>query len=192
MIATCATCRKMFETTAEDACDPGTLCPACYRKRNSPSPAPGSPEARIAAMQKRVADEAQRQKDAKDLAERRNAAGYALAASLQNRLHPMNGLPCLISHRLTKGECEVMQWPLSDGHGTHLVVVSVKGDNKSLMQFTVSVKADASDAWIEHDDTRISEDTAVDLAVAAVEAVLCPGDPPPLPPAGHSDDDIPF
>jgi hypothetical protein len=189
MIATCATCRKMFETSEEDACTPGTLCPACYREKHSPAPA--SPEGRIAAMKQRVTDEQKRQQDAKDLAERRSAAGYAIAFRLQNRLEPMNGLPCLISHRLTKGECEVMLWALRDANGTHTVVVSAKGDNKPLMQFTVSVSADASDAWIEHDDARISEDAAVDLAVAAVEAVLCPGDPPPLP-ASEPDDSLPF
>ena len=30
MIATCSTCRKMFETSNEDAYTPGVTCAACY------------------------------------------------------------------------------------------------------------------------------------------------------------------
>lgn len=45
MIASCKTCHRMFDTTAEDACHPdGTECPRCYRKARGMPPHPDWPE----------------------------------------------------------------------------------------------------------------------------------------------------
>ena len=33
MIGVCSKCSRMFETSEEDACTPGTLCPDCHRKQ---------------------------------------------------------------------------------------------------------------------------------------------------------------
>lgn len=31
MIGVCGFCQKLYETTEEDACTPGSVCPKCYR-----------------------------------------------------------------------------------------------------------------------------------------------------------------
>ena len=36
MIGVCSTCRKMFETTLEDAYTPGVTCAACYASDHQP------------------------------------------------------------------------------------------------------------------------------------------------------------
>lgn len=152
-----------------------------------------TPEERIQAMHARVKAQQEAAAAAAELREQANAMANSLAYDLAEQLKGLRGLPVANPEKPgQKGDCVVFVHAASPGMEAR---ICVGGPRFPLMTFVVgtSTASPQPEAWIEHDGTRISEETAADLATAAVERAFDLAMSPPQT-AGQplDEDDLPF
>lgn len=129
-----------------------------------------TPAERVVAMKERVEEAKRIKEEAAAEKQRRKEAAYDLRGKLVAELRSLSGIPVIVERdgKRVKGTSNVTCDDLEYGY-----VVLVSGWNKghvSLIEFHVCHDGEA--VRILHDDTPVSLDVAVDLAVAAVEAAF--------------------
>lgn len=125
---------------------------------------------RIEQMKRRLAEAKARQDQVAARKKRLDAAVSACASRLLETLQPLAGLPVR-----DEGGTGVVRFECP--YPFDYVDVRIDGDGPPLVGFVVACDPDTEDAWVEHDDTRVSVEVALEIATDIVERHLAvPGE----------------